>query len=280
MEGKNYWPNNDNMDPREGKLRPKSFWRRYFWQLIAIISVVLMLIFAISTFSLLANRSNKTIIAASQITPTQPQQGSTPATPTTDAVTATPTVLDTPTATPIAALPCIVDIGNWTSGSKNWKILNQTLLNDGSSGYLGSGSGPTIVAPCQPGTISNYAVETKIQVISSGYNPCFGITVRGTSTQDGWQGYKAGIGDCGTISDARLSGPDYFYDQQKKDAPFDPGKTLHTYRIEVRDNTVKFQIDSSTILTLTDNRYLNGAEVGLWDQNVQLQVVSFKVVAL
>ena len=31
---------------------------------------------------------------------------------------------------------------------------------------------------------------------------------------------------------------------------------------------------------LTDNRYLTGAQVGLWCENIQLQVTSFQVTAL
>ena|SRR2546421_10071481 len=47
-----------------------------------------------------------------------------------------------------------------------------------------------------------------------------------------------------------------------------------------KDNTIKFFIDGGLVLSLTDNRYLTGSEVGLWCQNVQLEVSSFKVTAL
>ncbi|HEU5228002.1 MAG TPA: hypothetical protein VFU49_09345, partial [Ktedonobacteraceae bacterium] len=79
---------------------------------------------------------------------------------------------------------------------------------------------------------------------------------------------------------ARISGPDYFYDQQKRDATFDPTTVKHTYRVEARDATITFFVDGGQILTLPDNRYLAGAEVGLWSQDTQLQVFSFQVVAL
>jgi len=48
----------------------------------------------------------------------------------------------------------------------------------------------------------------------------------------------------------------------------------------VKDNTIKSFIDGGLVLDMVDNRYLSGSEVGLWDQNVQLTVVSFKVTAL
>lgn len=41
------------------------------------------------------------------------------------------------------------------------------VLNDGTNGNATSNNGPTLVAPCQIGTATNYAVESKIQVIST-----------------------------------------------------------------------------------------------------------------
>lgn len=49
---------------------------------------------------------------------------------------------------------------------------------------------------------------------------------------------------------------------------------------KVKDTTIKSFIDGGLVLDKVDNRYLSGSEVGLWGQNVQLTVVSFKVTAL
>lgn len=174
-----------------------------------------------------------------------------------------------------------MNLGTWTDGSSDWKILNGTLLDDGTQNNWDGRSGPTIVAPCDVGSTTNYVVESKIQVTSSQNNACFGITVRGNPNANGWQGYKAGVGDCGgNLDKARISGPDYYNDSQRKDASFNPGTSIHTYRVEVKDNTIKSFIDGGLVLNMVDNRYLSGSEVGLWDQNVQLTVVSFKVTAL
>jgi len=43
---------------------------------------------------------------------------------------------------------------------------------------------------------------------------------------------------------------------------------------------MKFSIDGRLVLNVTDTRYLTGSEIGLWCQNVQLSVTSFKVTSL
>jgi hypothetical protein len=276
-------PNREETNYTEGKLRPQSFWRRYLWQIIAVASLLLVIVFGYTTVSLLLTRPSGAVVATPTASPRQPtaiSQSTAAVTPTTD-TSATPTAASTqPSQTGV--LPCNVNINTWTDGSADWKVLNGVLLNDASGGWNYS-SGPTIVAPCQLGNTANYAVEAKIQVTSVAREPCFGMTVRGNPTSNGWQGYKGGVGGCGccnTLNGARISGPDYFYDSQIKNASFDPGSSVHTYRVEVRDNTIQFFIDGGLILNMTDNRYLSGSEVGLWCQNVQLAVSSFTVTSL
>jgi len=194
--------------------------------------------------------------------------------------TGSPTAQDTPTPVAQSGLPCTVDIGTWAGGSSDWKILNGTLLNDGTNSNLSTDAGPTIVAPCQLGNTANYTIEAKIQVISVGYSPCFGITVRGTPSTNNWQGYVAGVGSCSNdLGTAYVGGPDYSNDNAGVQASFNPGTKTHTYRVEVNNNVITYYVDGSLLLTLTDNRYLTGAQVGLWDQDVQLQVTSFSVTA-
>jgi len=276
------WPNNDETAHTEGKAKPrKSFIRRYAWQIAAIVCALLVIWLAYANISMRFGQS-----AATAPTPTPSNSQSAPVAAATATPTPTPAIgaTDTPTLTttvPIqSGLPCKVNLSTWTDGSSDWKILNSALLNDGSNNNWDD-KRPTIVAPCQLGNTSNYAVEVQIQVTSSNNYPCFGITLRGTPLSNDWQGYKAGVGDCfNGLNIARISGPDYSNDQQKKDATFDPTTTKHTYRVEARGNIITFFIDGGQILTMTDNRYLTGAEVGLWSKNTQLQVFSFQVTAL
>lgn len=280
----------DNYGYTEGnKLQPKNLWQKYRLQIIIAVLVVVVLALGATSLSLLLKRppspATGAITQGVRTTPTAPSQPlATPMPTTAQADTPTPDA-SSPTLTPTVlsqTLPCAVNLSTWTDGSSDWKILNGSLLNDGTKGGWDGQGGPTIVAPCDTGTATNYAVEAKIQVISTqSYNNCFGISTRGNPSSNGWQGYKAGVGDCGGgLDKARMSGPNYYYDSQRKDASFNPGTSMHTYRVEVKDNTIKFSIDGGLILNMVDNRYLSGSEVGLWSQNVQLTVLSFKVTAL
>jgi hypothetical protein len=260
------------------KIQPITpFWRRHLWPIITSVALVLVIIFAATTYILSRGSSQNSLNNS------HPIQGSTPLStqiPSTAApITSNPNSTATATAPAIATsqatsgLPCIVDINAWTGGSPDWVVHNGILYNDGSNG---SNNGPTIIAPCQPGT-TNYAVETKIQVTNQS-GGCFGIVLRGSSTQNGWQGYKADI--CGLNTAYITSYADY---DTLTQAPFTPGTTLHTYRAEVKDNSLKFFIDGNLVDTATDNRLLTtetGEGVGLYSQNVQLQVTSFQVTAL
>ena len=261
------------------KLQPiKPFWRRYLWPIVASVALILVIIFASTTIVLLMRPSQSSpnnAHATSVSTPPTAQISSTPV-PATSTPNAPATVVPaaaTPTSQPISGLPCNVGIGTWTGGSPDWVVHNGILFNDGSNG---SNNGPTIIAPCQPGA-TNYAVQAKIQVTNQS-GGCFGLVFRGSSTQNGWQGYKADV--CG-LNTAYIS--DYEGGNALTQAPFTPGTTAHTYRAEVKDNSIKFFIDGNLVDTTTDNRLLTtemGEGVGLYSQNVQLQVTSFQVMAL
>jgi hypothetical protein len=260
------------------KIEPiKPFWRRHLWPIMASIAIIFVIIFAATTIALLVRSSQSTTNNAhpTQVSTAPSTQIPSNATPTTS--TSNPTATVVPTSSPISqatpGLPCSVNVSTWTGGSPDWVVHNGILFNDGSSG---SNNGPTIIAPCQPGT-TNYAVEAKIQVTNQS-NGCFGIVLRGSSTQNGWQGYQADI--CG-LNTAYISA--YGDGNALTQAPFTPGTTARTYRAEVKDNTLKFFVDGNLVDTTTDNRLLTtetGEGVGLYSQNVQLQVSSFQVTAL
>lgn len=275
---KGYQGEEDFYNPE--KLQPnKSFWRSHPWPIITSVALVLMIIFASTTIFLLtrSSQSSPDNTHPAQVSTSPSTQISSTTAPVISTPGATATVVPAATATPTSpvtsGLPCIVDVNTWTGGSPDWVVHNGVLYNDGSSG---SNDGPTIIAPCQPGT-TNYAVEAKIQVINQS-GDCFGIVFRGSSTQNGWQGYRADV--CG-LNTAYISS--YGDNNILTQAPFTPGTTAHIYRAEVKDNTIKFFIDGNLVDTTTDNRLLTtetGEGVGLFSQNVQLQVTSFQVKAL
>ena len=161
----------------------------------------------------------------------------------------------------------------WPLGS-GWKRLGDVLLNDGSNG--GYNGRPTLVAPasCQPKTM-DYAVEAKIQVVqSSGDYSGFGINVRGVPSSSHEPGYSTYI-DATSGANISVVGGDVL-----KGASFNPGTDFHVYRAEVKGNTITFVIDGAPVLSVVDNRYISAGEVGLWCANAQIEMSSFKIVAL
>ncbi len=162
----------------------------------------------------------------------------------------------------------------WHLGN-GWKQLNSLLLNDGTNGnYNGR---PTLIAPanCQPRTI-DYAVEATIQVVATSGNQYsgFGLNVRGfppPSTQTGYSTYI----DPSSGANISVAGGDVL-----NNAPFNPGTVFHTYRAEVKGNTISFLIDGKSVLNVVDNRFISVGEVGLWCANMQIDMSSFKVIKL
>jgi hypothetical protein len=141
----------------------------------------------------------------------------------------------------------------------DWTRLHGMLLNNGT--HRGSVSAP-IFAPYRP-ALANYAVEADIRVIEEGDS--FGVVVR---VDDDGRGYAAGVGrKGGQPFGGMLSG-------------FEPGKDWHTYRIEVRGNVFTLYIDGTVKSSVTNNRLLSAGRVCLWSNRYQLEVRSFKVIAL
>lgn len=265
-----------------------------------VIAVLVALLIGAVAFDFLGAGSDSSVGFTRNATPTSHPSSLTKTAPTatstlipTPAPTVTPTATPMPSATPSSTptsppvVGTVLCLGGgskgWSgwAGSSDWKILNGALLNDGSKRF-GGGGAPSLVAPCQLGAISNYAVEVTMQIISAGNNPSFGIDIRGTTTQNGWQGYMGsmcqGIG-CGYGYLLSIDA-DNSENMLTQTSSYDPGTTSHTYRVEVKDNNIRWLIDGAQILSVTDNQYLTGDEVGLWCNWFQLSVSSFKVVAL
>ena len=61
---------------------------------------------------------------------------------------------------------------------------------------------------------------------------------------------------------------------------YDPKTDWHTYRAEFKGNTIRLLVDGATVVETSDNRHLTGGGIGLWCKTAQINVRSFKVVAL
>lgn len=159
----------------------------------------------------------------------------------------------TPMPTPIVG---VVYQANWSKGwsgkgTRDWAVTNNELVNDGSS--YSEQPDPTILAPYTMTTTSNYAVETEVHVIAGW--PCFDMALRGTSTPDGWHGYKAAVCD----EKIRLQADNAIL----ATVPFNPGTIWHSYRFEVKGSHLTFFVDGHPLAETHDTRYRSGGQVGL-----------------
>ncbi len=189
-----------------------------------------------------------------------------------------------PTNTPLPPQPgTVLYQANWSSGSAGWsaggpwKVLNGTLLNDGTQWGA-------IFAPYAP-TIRDYAAEASIQVQSQSRSPAFAVFARASSSGsysvNGYVGGITGYLDADGYNDTAALGIDSLNCFGTPGCiPYSPDSGWHTYRIEVKGNSIKVLIDGGYILGLTDNQYLDPGRVGLTCRDAQIAVQSFTVTAL
>ncbi|MHB8991623.1 MAG: LamG domain-containing protein [Chloroflexota bacterium] len=162
---------------------------------------------------------------------------------------------------------CSVDssqgMGGWPATS-GWSVVDGLLVSDGSS------QGTAILAPCQPEGVADYAVEAEIQLVNLGHRQKFGLLAR--------DGYVGGIDSYSYANVRHASVGTLRSTLAQRD--FDPGDGWHSYRLEVRGNRVRLLMDGTLLAEAMDNSYLSPGRVGLWNNRVQLNVRSFKLIAL
>lgn len=215
--------------------------------------------------------------------PTPPPTSGIPS-PTSTSTSVIPSPTPTLTSVPGRVFYETHDFSGWT-GTPDWKVqgASNTLVNDATSIHSQPPYGPSIPAPYVVQGTNDYAVEARIQVTGTPvialYHPCFGITVRGKRVGAGWEGYYVGVGCDSYLTSVFITNVNTI-DAYLKEAQFEPGTSLHTYRVEVKANTIRFLVDGELLLQLQDNTYLTGGQVGLFCYNVQLSVSDFKVIGL
>lgn len=160
-------------------------------------------------------------------------------------------------------------------GPSDWKTVDGMLVNDGTGEYS---SFKPIFAPYHPPS-ANYAVEAQIRVSANSAGSSFGLVARADGQGGGYAG-GAGSGWDQTTGINDLSGgwgAGGLSGRLVQGAAFDPGMDWHTYRLEVRGNTVRLLIDGAEAASVTDNKYLSTGRVGLWCNTYQVEVRSFTV---
>jgi serine/threonine protein kinase len=199
------------------------------------------------------------------------------------APTIPPTVAPTSTSIPKPGPSRVLYQADWSNslngwtGSSDWKAFNDMLISDGTyADTNGSQLSPTIEPPYQVSETSDYAVEVRIQQVSG--QGCFDAAViRGSVVSDGVQGYRLAIGCYGGASIYAAHGSTL---NQLAHVDFNPGNGWHIYRLEAQGTTIRAFIDGLQILEVNDNLYLSGGVVGIKSVSTQIDVSSFKVIAL
>jgi len=185
--------------------------------------------------------------------------------------------LSLPTAILQPSLPYVADWSqgfNGWAGSQSWKTVNGIIVNDGTE--FG-----TIMSPLEPGRegVANYAVEAEIQAIKEGRDSSFGIVVRSNY----YAGYIFSSGgglfyvDHHSAVISVTECPTCYMSEILAENAFGLDNEWHIYRVEVFGNELRLLIDGREFVRVTDNRFLEGGEIGLWSCNTQLQVRSFRV---
>ncbi len=199
----------------------------------------------------------------------------------------------TPTSTlpPLSVTPGTVlyeanaELGwsSWTAPS--WQMLSDRLSNDSLS------EGVWITAPYQPERIADYAVEAEIRLAKREEN-CDGVIGDGMGgTLDYSYGivaravtmgsYSVGIRSVTCRQRASIfAGREELAPRLVDDLTVLSDTDWHTYRVEVEGIFVCLLIDGEVIVQTTDDRFTEGGQVGLWSNNLELDVRRFRVIAL
>ncbi len=159
------------------------------------------------------------------------------------------------------------DAGGWPD-VMGWSVRNGMMANDGSSQVISA------MAPYRLDGLSNFAVEADIQLFNMPQYGIFGILVLDR--------YLAGVQSANHSNTRRatigaLSGS---WIQKLQERDWDPGIGWHTYRVEVRNVNVKLLVDGVLMDDYTDNSLTPPGQVGLFDNATQINMRSFKIVAL
>lgn len=193
-----------------------------------------------------------------------------------------------PTPTPLPAGTVLYQadwshgLTGWT-GAQGWKVVQGQLVSD-SSGTA------TFTIPYRP-TVSDYAVEVRIQIVRS-VPPYGGYYEIIAPKLPGKDGYHAGV------LDLKVPGPRPFGDHPQSQVyldpysdmnpgsgipqDYEPGSGWHTYRVEVRGNEASL-LDGGTQIGSASSQQtdvLSNGPLGLSSELVILRVSSVRILTL
>lgn len=148
-----------------------------------------------------------------------------------------------------------------------WDVFDGILVSDGSDGV--------ILAPFEPNSAGNYAIEADVELAQWVYNGGFGLTAA-----DGYIRATPGF-----IPPSMVQARPYLSVGDNSEGGRDRRVSVAytSYRIEIQDGTVTFLIGGEPIYELTDNslRRDSGGTIGIFAEGgMQVNVYGFRVIAL
>lgn len=173
---------------------------------------------------------------------------------------------------------------NAMQGSPDWKHLNSMLVNDGTGSGTGASPGGSqikipIVIPC-----TNYAVEYEAQFLSqpiADFNSTYyNFGIQGRINSGGQYAARVICEFCGASPQVAMifRSPDGYGSLSQ--TPYTPQTGWHTYRLEMRGNDLRFVIDSSPLIDVQDNHFLEGSGAAFYSDHTQISVRRVAVIAL
>ncbi len=103
-----------------------------------------------------------------------------------------------------------------------------------------------------------------------------GLFIRGDGQNNG---YFVGDSDFSVIF-VDVSSSNGGYINQLKSVSYSPDLNNHTFILQAQGNTITLSIDGGKYISVTDNTYISGGQVGIFAENDEIEVKSFKVTAL
>jgi hypothetical protein len=197
-------------------------------------------------------------------------------TTTTQEVTTVPTEAPAVTDTTVTTAPAdsqagsvLYEITDWSSGTSGWAAAGQwktaggMLVTDGTSDSFA-------VAPVDLTGYPDYVVEAEVQILDPRAETDVLLMARMINGEGYWGGFDGS---------ARRMVVGYGF-EELGGAGFILDSGWHTYRLEVRGNVVKIFFEQAEVGRAVDNRALEPGTVGIYCGDGQINVRSFRVIAL
>jgi hypothetical protein len=215
-----------------------------------------------------------TTTAAGETTTTLPDtttttEGNVLAPVTTSTTVATTDTTETGAQATDGAGTVLYEISDWSTGASGWAAAGQwktaggMLVTDGSSDSFA-------IAPVDLTGHPDYVVECEVQILDPKAETDILLMARMINGAGYWGGFDGS---------ARRMVVGYGTDELGG-AGFVLDSNWHTYRLEVRGNMVKIFFEQAEVGRAVDNRALEPGTVGIYCGSGQINVRSFRVIAL